>query len=476
MFLPEKIAFVDIETTGLSVTRDRVIEVGILRVENNSLVSSYQTVLNPEIHISPTIFGMTGITADEIEKAPAFYEVHENIQELLQDCVFVAHNVRFDYGFLRNEFRRLGITFASKHFCTVKLFRALYPSQRRHNLDSVIDMFGLQCERRHRAFDDAKVLFDFYQRIQKELPEEKILSAVKFAMKTPSLPKNISSEIVAGLPESPGVYIFYGADGAPLYVGKSVNVRDRVLSHFSSDHLSSKEMKLSQQVESIEAIPTRGELGALLKESYLVKKLQPIYNRQLRMARKVIVLKKITNDKGYHEVLLETADTIYAADAENILAVFKSQRQAKAFLISLVKQYSLCEKLLTLQKTKTSCFAYQLGYCQGACIEKEIPLRYNMRFVEAFSKNKIKTWPFPGPIVITEKDEDGDAFESFLIHKWCVLDNSKTGEFENTTSIERDYVFDVDTYKILVQYLRKGKYERNIRILTAQNHFLFSPH
>src|SRR5258707_8653500 len=117
--LPEKIAFVDIETTGLSVTRDRIIEIGILRVENNCLARSYQTVLNPEMYISPSIQSMTGITTREIEKAPSFYEIRDDIQEILADCVFVAHNVRFDYGFMRNEFRRLGVSYSSKHFCTV---------------------------------------------------------------------------------------------------------------------------------------------------------------------------------------------------------------------------------------------------------------------------------------------------------------------------------------------------------------------
>jgi DNA polymerase III subunit epsilon len=236
--------------------------------------------------------------------------------------------------------------------------------------------------------------------------------------------------------------------------------------------VSSKEMKLSQLVESIEAISTQGELGALLKESYLVKKLQPIYNRQLRIARKVILVRNMTNGKGYHEISLETADTIYATDAENILGVFKSLRQAKAFLVSLVKDYSLCEKLLTLQKTKSSCFAYQLGYCKGACIEKENPLRYNMRFIEAFSKNKIKTWPFSGPIVITERDEEKESSESFLIDKWCVLDNTRTGVFDSSVSIDADYAFDVDTYKILVQYLRHRKNHKNIRTFSSQHNFM----
>ena len=462
MSLPTHLAFVDIETTGLSVTRDRIIEIGILRIENDQLVDSYQSVINPEMHIPPPIFGMTNIDISEIEKAPTFYEIKERIEDLLKDCIFVAHNVRFDYGFIRNEFRRYGSSFSSKHFCTVKLFRALFPKERRHNLDSVIAKYGLTCERRHRAFDDAKVLYDFYTIAKSQLPEDTFISAIKIAMKTPSLPKTISSEMLSKIPDTPGVYIFYAADGAPLYIGKSVNIHDRVLSHFSNDYNSAKEMKIAQQIHSIETIQTSGEFGALMKESYLVKKMQPLYNRMLRHARLVTLVKKVIGKEGYFEISVEAADCIDAHDTENILGVFKSLRQAKTFLISLVKEHSLCEKLLTLQKTKSSCFAYQLGYCKGACVEKELPIKYNMRFIEAFSKNKIKTWPFPGPIVITEKDEFAETSESYLIDKWCVIGNAKNGIFDDE-SVEKEYSFDVDTYKILVQYLKNPRNQKNIR-------------
>src|SRR5207248_1512466 len=149
--------------------------------------------------------------------------------------------------------------------------------------------------RRHRAFDDAQVLWEFYQIAQKQCPEDSFLSAVNAALKKPSLPINIPANMLDVIPEKPGVYIFYGQQGTPLYVGKSINIKERVLSHFASDHSSPKEMKISQQIESIETITTAGELGALVKESILVKKLQPLYNRQLRITRKLVIIRKKIN-------------------------------------------------------------------------------------------------------------------------------------------------------------------------------------
>src|SRR3989344_686890 len=170
--LPEKIAFVDIETTGTSLASDRIIEIGIVRVENNTVTKTFQTLINPQTYLSPFITNMTGIQEHMLDNAPTFSQVKDDIKQLLQDCVFVAHNVRFDYGFLKHEFKRLGHTFTQKHFCTVKLSQILFPRARHHNLDSIIKRHSISCENRHRAFDDAQVLWDFFQLLQQKFPPE----------------------------------------------------------------------------------------------------------------------------------------------------------------------------------------------------------------------------------------------------------------------------------------------------------------
>lgn len=176
---PDKLAFVDLETTGSSSNHDRIMEIGILRVENNQLVDTYTTLVNPETYVSPFIEQMTGISQEQLLKAPTFEDIKNIVLERLSDCVFVAHNVRFDYGFLRNEFKRYNISYTAKHFCTAKLSSILYPQYRRHNLDEIINRFGFSCERRHRAFDDAKVLWDYYRTMRELIPHEKLTSTIK---------------------------------------------------------------------------------------------------------------------------------------------------------------------------------------------------------------------------------------------------------------------------------------------------------
>jgi DNA polymerase-3 subunit epsilon len=467
--LPKKLAFVDIETTGTSVTSDRIIEIGIIRVEDDAIVETFQSLIDPQTYVSPFIQNYTGITRDELDKAPTFASLQDEIQRLLSDCVFVAHNVRFDYGFVKNEFSRQGETYTAKQFCTVKLSRQLFPQHKRHNLTSIIERFNINCPNRHRALDDARVVLDFYQHVQNSFPEEKITASFKRVLSQPSVPAALKRKNISNLPEQPGVYIFYGQNGYPLYVGKSINIRERVLSHFSNDYTSSKEMHIAQQIESIETIVTAGELGALLKEAQLVKEMQPLYNRKLRYARSVTILRRATTDAGYDTVAIDTVDTIEAAEADQILGVCKSAKQAKEHLTEIAKSSQLCHKLLELEKSTGSCFPYQLGWCKGACIGKEPALTYNLRFALAFSGTSLKPWPFRGPIMIREYNATIDQMEAFLVNKWCLLGyGSDHVDLEDCDSLQS--TFDLDTYKILVRYIVSPEKQNNISVLPAEFH------
>ncbi|HXS14710.1 MAG TPA: exonuclease domain-containing protein [Candidatus Saccharimonadales bacterium] len=464
--LPQKIVFVDTETTGLSVTKDRIIEIGILRIENNKIVAKYQTLINPQTFFSPFITSLTGITQEEVANAPTFREVKHTITALLSGAVFVAHNVRFDYGFLKNEFRREEMSFSSKHFCTAKLSRTLFPKFAHHNLDSLIERFGLSVKHRHRAYDDAHLLWQFYKKLQKDITPDVLEHAIGMGLKRPSLPLRISSDMLDSLPESAGVYVFYGEKKIPLYVGKSVNIRERVLSHFSSDTTESREMKIAQQIDSIETFPTAGELGALLKEAQVVKELQPIYNRKLRSSRRLTVL-RLDSENHYPTVRIEELVDILPSDIPTIKGVFKSKKAAKEFLYVVSKEHKLCQKLLGLEKTKAGCFSYRLGTCLGACVQKENPLAYRARFIMAFSSQQLQRWPFSGPILISENSSMENATDFFVIDKWCLLGKQKERDGLLNFFDTNDYRFDLDTYKILQQYIKK--YWKHITPISPSN-------
>jgi DNA polymerase III subunit epsilon len=453
----DKLVFVDLETTGGRVNYDRIIEVAIIRVEHDQIVDTYQTLINPEMYLSPFIENMTGIQSEDLSEAPTFEMVKDEIVERLGDCTFVAHNVRFDYGFLRNELKRHDITYTAKHFCSAKLSRILYPKERHHNLDAIIERFKFTCNNRHRAYDDAKVLWDFYQHLNSTLERETFTEALQKALYKPSVPTGLSEQDLEELPEEPGVYIFYGTENTPLYIGKSVNIKQRVLSHFSSDHLSSREMSICNQTTRIETFTTPGELGALFMESSLIKSMQPLYNRQLRLVERPIIARMETNSDGYHTVRLESVNEISVEGIDTVLGVFKSKRQAKTILKEISAHHSLCEKLVGLEKAVGSCFAHKLERCRGACVRAEKPMMYNLRFIEAFTKHRIKSWPYEGPIVIQERAKTSDQAAGYIIDKWCLL-GSINGEKSSVARLESNTPeFNMDTYHIIHRYLNDKK-------------------
>lgn len=168
------LAIVDLETTGMSARYHRIIEIAILRIEGNNIIDEFTSCINPETPIPSFITHLTGISQKDVDKAPVFGKVKHKVKRLLKDATFVAHNVWFDYSFIQNEFGRLNIPFESKRCCTVRLSRRLYPQYKSHSLASVIERFGFGYESRHRAYDDAFVLWQFLKKIKKEIPAKTV--------------------------------------------------------------------------------------------------------------------------------------------------------------------------------------------------------------------------------------------------------------------------------------------------------------
>ena len=301
------LAFVDLETTGATASADRITEIGIIEVDEDGSVREWQQLVNPGTRIPPFIEQLTGISNEMVAAAPPFAAVAEETLRRLAGRLFIAHNARFDYGFLKNEFKRLGVTFRAPVLCTVKLSRTLFPEYKRHNLDSLIERHGLAADARHRALADAQLIRQFWQKIHVNRSSDEIEAALKAQNARPSLPPHLDPEILDELPDTPGVYLFYADNNLPLYVGKAKDIRKRVLSHFAADHSSAKEMALAQQVRRIDWIETAGEIGALLKEAALVKQLQPAHNRQLRKNDDVCTWTLVDEGEGWLRPQLASA-------------------------------------------------------------------------------------------------------------------------------------------------------------------------
>ncbi len=462
------LVFVDIETNGINHIRGRVIEVAAIRVENGKVTDTFRSLVDPETELPYFITKLTGITTNDLKGAPTFDQIADDLQAILKDAIFVAHNVRFDYSFLKQEFGRVGLNFLPKQLCTVKLSRTLYPHVKGHKLADIIARHNFSFAARHRAYDDAAVLWQFLQYIEKNFTPEQIEMAISKQLKQPSIPKSLQPELVKNLPETVGVYIFEDADGRPLYVGKSINIKKRVMSHFGRDHAESKEFKISQAIENITTYETGGELAALLLESKLVKELQPLYNRQLRRTAKLTLAKQKLNDDGYLQVTLEEASQIDASVAGQVLAVYPRRNKARDSVTQLTKLYELCPKLMGLEKSNGSCFWRQLRKCRGACVGVESALSYNARLLAAFERQRIKAWPYRGAILVEEKIPGAINVKAIVVDQWCVLGELTQQEYCAPVLESRPRHFDLDTYKILQSFLASKLDRLRIQHMTPE--------
>jgi DNA polymerase III subunit epsilon len=462
----EPLAIVDVETTGTSAVYGRVIEVAVIRVQGRRVVETFTSLVNPECYIHPMIEGLTGITNEMVATAPTFAEISRQLRLLLQGAIFVAHNARFDYGFLRQEFARRRVNFSARCLCTMRLSRRLFPGQGRHDLSTIIDRHGIVCEARHRAMGDAQAVLEFLRVVWERTAEEEYEQALLKVMKEARLPPAIQRDDVRNLPEEPGVYLFYGKEGELLYVGKSKNIRSRVSGHFSNDHRSAKEMEMCRNLHHVETRRTAGELGALLLESRLIKELRPIYNSASRSTRKMIVARRRANAEGYLAVSVEEIERIADGEQESILAVFKSTRQAQEALRRMAKEHRLCLALLGLERNRGYCFGYHLHQCNGACGGDEDPAQYNLRLTDAFAKRLVKTWPYRGSVLIEEKHPHNGDGEAFLVSNWCLMSSVRYSDVGIDKHVADGNRFDYDTYKILLRYMSDPSNRKNMRVLS----------
>ena len=455
--LPQPLIFLDLETTGMTATHDRITEIGLVEVANGEFVGSWSQLVNPEKSIPPFIQSLTGISNEMVEDAPTFEQLAPGLFERLQGKILIAHNARFDYGFLKNEFGRLGMAYRSRVLCTAKLSRKLFPEHRRHNLDSLIERYRLSCSARHRALGDAEVLWQLLQRIYAEVDTALINAAVQAQMDAPSLPAGLSAEALEAIPEAPGVYLFYDAQGAPLYVGKSVDLHARVRSHFSGDHRLAKDMRITQQVTRVEWIETAGELGALLNESRLIKELLPVHNRRERRVASFYSWEWDGALESRAPLRLVTAGDTEALRLEHLYGTFRSKSAAVAALTGVAEAHGLCPVLLGLEpvrKAGAACFSHQLKRCRGACCGKESTAAHNLRLAQALQSLRLAQWPYKGAIGLRERS--GEKSEVHLFERWCFLGTARTeAEIYEKLEVRGRPQFDLDIYKILKRELAK---------------------
>jgi len=447
----------DLETTGGNATRDRITEIAAVRIQDGKEVARWSTLVNPGVRIPHFIQSLTGIDDAMVENAPAFEEVAKPLLSILEGAVLVAHNVRFDHGFLLNELARLDISLRVKTLCSVRLSRRLYPQHKGHGLDAILQRHGLHTQARHRAMGDVDVVLAWLAVASKELgPLAVQREAAALLQSSASTPPNLETP-VSDIPDTPGVYLFYGEGALPLYIGKSINLRTRVMSHFQSASKVAREMRILQEIRRIEWRETAGELGALLLESRLVKELQPVYNRQLRKERQLSTWKLGMDPSEKPLLVLTRMEDVGPGDFPQLYGTYRSKRQAVEALQQLAQMHQLCIRVLGLESGKGPCFASQVGKCKGVCGGHEAPERHYLRTQMALAQHRLRSWPYSGPIGIREYNAHTSRTEIHLFDQWCHLATATDdAEVESALSVRQLLAFDLDTYRLLGQRLGRS--------------------
>jgi DNA polymerase III subunit epsilon len=447
--LDSPLAFVDLETTGGRAGLHRVIEVGVVAARAGRLESEWSTLVNPGVAIPPGIQHFTGITDEMVRSAPFFEDIAGELLARLEGRLFVAHNARFDYGFLRAEFRRLGQRFSSRVACTVRLSRRLDPEERFHNLDVLIDRHRLDCPARHRALADAQAIWQLWARLRAQRPAPELEAVLAEITALPSLPAHLPPDLADDLPEVPGVYRFYGEGDALLYVGKANDIRRRVLSHWQAAARTGKARQMAELTRRVEWTQTAGELGAELLEARLVRELQPLFNRRLRGAREVLTW--VVGDDGAAPVLAPVGGVQLGFAAADTFGLFRSAAAARKALTELAREHRLCLKVLGLEDSAGSCFAHQLGRCAGACVGSEPLARHGLRVKLALAATRLKNWPFRGAVALRERGADG-LEHVHVVDEWRHLATLEAPG-EPLPPPGRRVPLDVDVYHILARHL-----------------------
>lgn len=272
------LVFVDLETTGCSSASDRITEVGVVEVAHGQ-VAHWSTLVNPQVPITPFIQRLTGITDDMVRTAPTFADIAPALFERLDGKLFVAHNASFDRGFLRASFARLGLTFNPDVLCTMRLSRALFPAQKHHGLDTLIERHALAPSGRHRALADADLLWQFWQRLPDLVAPDELHAHIERITRRYRMTGQIPDELPDSAPAGHGIYAFYDERDAPLYVGHGVRVRQHIRSYLWGERRSARRQRIAQQIRRIEWQATGGALGALLTQAQWLARLRPVFNR-----------------------------------------------------------------------------------------------------------------------------------------------------------------------------------------------------
>ena len=454
-------AILDIETTGGKYNEEGITEIAIYKFDGHQIVDQFFSLVNPEKNIQPFVINLTGINNQMLRNAPKFHEVAKRIIEITDDCTIVAHNAQFDNRILSTEFDRLGYSFEKNMLCTVELSKKLIPDLPSYSLGKLVRSLGIPITDRHRAQGDAKATVELFKLLlEKDIEKVIITDTIKKDPKKQLEPKLL--DIIESAPTNTGVYYMHRKNGKIIYVGKSKNIKKRLIQHFTNDNKKSKKIQL--EVVSVSYEETGNDLIAQLKESQEIKQLKPIFNHALKNNIFQSQLYSYIDESGYINLRIEKVPI--EKEEKNIITTFTNYQQGRSFLYKITDEFHLCQKLNHLEKTEGACFNHDLKMCNGACIESETHVNYNLRVQKFIDKS---SYEFDDMLLI-------DKGRSIQEHSVILIKNGTYrgyGFFNLNFQINNPEVLksiinvmenNRDTQHIIQSYLRKHKVQKILKL------------
>ncbi len=339
-------AIVDIETTGGSATSSCITEVAIVLHNGNTVEGKYHTLINPGVAIPRYITALTGITNEMVYAAPRMEEVAANIFNLLQDRIFVAHNVNFDYSFLKYHLGLHGHDLNVRKLCTVRMSRKVFPGFMSYSLGNLCRQLDVTITNRHRAMGDAMATTQVFEMILAQDNNNVLPKMIKGKNKEQYLPPHLPSQHIEQLPSTPGVYYFHDQKNKIVYVGKAVNLQQRVKSHFSNNDGGKRKQELLRNIYSISHQTCSSELAALILESVEIRRLWPRYNRSQKKYHYEYGLYTYEDQQGYRRLFIERKKPHLTA-----VYTFNLLHEGQVLLKKIIAEYELNEGLCFVDKT-----------------------------------------------------------------------------------------------------------------------------
>ena len=377
-------AVIDIETTGGSPKNSKVTEIAIYKHDGKEVIDTYETLINPQIPIPPFIVKLTGINNKMVGSAPKFFEIAKDIVEFTEGCVFVAHNIDFDYGVIRAEFNSLGFDYRRPHLCTVRSSRAIIPGHDSYSLGKLTKSLGIKLTGRHRAGGDALATAQLFGLLYKT-DQKQLEGFIQEELNPKRLHPKLNLQALDEIPNKTGVYQLFNENDQLIYIGSSVQVKKRIEQHLR-DTKTAKAVKMRSEISRIEFELTGSELIASLIESQLTNQHQAKYNKARLKTKFPYGIYTYLDKGGY--IHLYIGSTTKVSDVP--LTYFSSKKEGNRFMERLVQENQLCKKLCDLYQTNSSCFQYEINECAGACVQKESTKAYNKRCEKVIDELKLK--------------------------------------------------------------------------------------